>query len=243
MDDASRFKIWLASRQVCKSLALTLEAVLDAVQRRSTWVFLSAGERQSLELAEKKRLHLEAIHIAAAELNVDFLDQDGTHYKQLLMRLQNGTQLIFLLANPSTARGYPANVALDKFAFHPDSAAIWVEVFPSITESRGLKLRVASTPQGKSAVYYRWWEGAERLGGRGVWTRHFTDNYQAVVDCLPGRPVGVAGGPQRRAGVAAGVPAVPRGSHRLPLVRAAGYVRGRGRHEGPAAGGDRPDCW
>jgi len=112
VDDHSRFKIWLASRQVGKSFALTLEAVLDAVERRTTWVFLSAGERQSLELAEKARLHLEAIKIAAAELDDDFLDKDGNRYRQLLLRLPNGSRLIFLPANPSTARGYTANVAL-----------------------------------------------------------------------------------------------------------------------------------
>ncbi len=188
VDDHSRFKIWLASRQVGKSFALTLEAVLDAVERRTTWVFLSAGERQSLELAEKARLHLEAIKIAAAELDDDFLDKDGTRYRQLLLRLPNGSRLIFLPANPSTARGYTANVALDEFAFHIDSAAIWAALFPSITRSRDLKLRVASTPQGKSNVYYRLWEAAVRLGDRGVWSRHRTDIYDAVADGLPVDP-------------------------------------------------------
>lgn len=185
VEDRSRFKIWLASRQVGKSFALTLEAVLDAVERRTTWVFLSAGERQALELAEKARLHLDAIKIAAAELNDDFLDQDGNRYKQLLMRLPNGSRLIFLPANPNTARGYTANVALDEFAFHVDSPAIWAALFPSITRSRDLKLRVASTPQGKSNMYYRLWEGAERLGEQSVWSRHRTDIHQAVSDGLP----------------------------------------------------------
>jgi len=188
VDDRSRFKIWLASRQIGKSFALTLEAVLDAVSRRTTWVFLSAGERQALELAEKTRLHLEAIQIAAAELNDDFLDEDGIRYKQLLMRLPNGSRLIFLPANPSTARGYTANVALDEFAFHADSQAIWAALFPSITRSRDLRLRVASTPRGKSNAYYRLWEGAERLGTQSVWSRHRTDIYEAVADGLPVDP-------------------------------------------------------
>lgn len=188
VDDRSRFKIWLASRQIGKSFALTLEAVLDAVERRTTWVFLSAGERQALELAEKTRLHLEAIQIAAAELNDDFLDEDGIRYKQLLMRLPNGSRLIFLPANPSTARGYTANVALDEFAFHADSQAIWAALFPSITRSRDLRLRVASTPRGKSNAYYRLWEGAERLGTQSVWSRHRTDIYEAVADGLPVDP-------------------------------------------------------
>lgn len=185
VQDTSRFKIWLASRQIGKSFALTLEAVLDAVERRTTWVFLSAGERQSLELAEKAKQHLEAIQIVADFLGEDFVDPHGERHKQLLLRLPNGSRLIFLPANPSTARGYTANVALDEFAFHGDSQAIWAALFPSITRSRDLKLRVASTPQGKSNMFFKIWEGASQLGDRAVWSRHRTDIHEAVADGLP----------------------------------------------------------
>ena len=43
--DASRFKIGLMARQTGKSFVASLEAVLDAFDEGSQWVFLSAGER------------------------------------------------------------------------------------------------------------------------------------------------------------------------------------------------------
>lgn len=70
--DKSRFKIGLWSRQVGKSFVASLEAVLDAVERKTLWIFLSAGERQSKELAEKARMHLAALKEAAEYLESDF---------------------------------------------------------------------------------------------------------------------------------------------------------------------------
>lgn len=185
VEDTSRFKIWLAARQVGKSFAATLEPVLDAVQRRTLWVFLSAGERQAAELADKARQHLEAIQIVAAEFDEDFFDEERRPHKQLELRLPNGSRLIFLPANPSTARGYSGNVVLDEFAFHKDSRAIWAALFPTITRSRTFKLRIMSTPNGKSNAFFRLWDGADRLGTHGVWSPHRTDIYQAVDEGLP----------------------------------------------------------
>lgn len=185
VEDTSRFKIWLAARQIGKSFGATLEPVLDAAERRTLWVFLSAGERQAAELAEKARTHLEAIQIAAEEMRSTFFDEDGDPHKQLELRLPNGSRLIFLPANPSTARGYSGNVVLDEFAFHKDSRAIWAALFPTITRSSSYKLRIMSTPNGKSNMFYRLWEGAERLGKNGVWSHHRTDIHQAVAEGLP----------------------------------------------------------
>lgn len=99
--DASRFKIGLWSRQTGKSFAGTLEAVLDAVERPgTTWVMLSAGERQSRELAEKAKLHLAALRQGAEELESRFFEA-GVDVTQLEIRLPNASRLIFLPANPA----------------------------------------------------------------------------------------------------------------------------------------------
>lgn len=176
--DASRFKIGLWSRQVGKSFAGSLEAVLDAVSRKTTWVFLSAGERQSRELAEKARLHLEAIQVIAEAIESRFFE-DGYTSTQLELRLPNGSRLIFLPANPRTARGYTGNVFLDEFAFHQDSKAIWSALFPIITRRSDLKIRVMSTPNGQTGTFYELWE---RAGPE--WSRHRVDIYDAVRDGL-----------------------------------------------------------
>uniref|UniRef100_A0A7C5VJJ2 Terminase large subunit gp17-like C-terminal domain-containing protein n=1 Tax=Thermus caliditerrae TaxID=1330700 RepID=A0A7C5VJJ2_9DEIN len=181
--DTSRFKIGLWSRQTGKSFAGTLEAVLDAVERPgTTWVMLSAGERQSRELAEKAKLHLAALRQGAEELESRFFEA-GVDVTQLEIRLPNASRLIFLPANPRTARGYTGNVFLDEFAFHQDSHAIWAAMFPIITRRPDLKIRVMSTPAGPQGKFYELWE----KGGE-VWSRHKVTIYDAVADGLPVDP-------------------------------------------------------
>ncbi|MEN3011182.1 MAG: terminase family protein, partial [Candidatus Bipolaricaulaceae bacterium] len=130
------------SRQSGKSFAGTLETVDDSLERRALWIYLSRGERQSLELAEKAKLHLEAYRIAAEAMEDYFLADSGEKYTQLQLRLPNGSRHIFLPANPDTARGYSGNVFLDEFAFHKDSKAIWTALFPTITRNPSYRIRI-----------------------------------------------------------------------------------------------------
>ncbi|MDW8358772.1 terminase large subunit domain-containing protein [Thermus sp.] len=181
--DQSRFKIGLWSRQTGKSFAGTLEAVLDAVERPgTTWVLLSAGERQSRELAEKARAHLEVLRQGAQVLESRFFD-GGVDVTQLEIRLPNASRLVFLPANPRTARGYTGNVFLDEFAFHQDSHAIWAAMFPIITRRPDLRIRVMSTPAGPQGKFYELWE----KGGE-AWSRHKVTIYDAVREGLPVDP-------------------------------------------------------
>lgn len=145
--DASRFIIWLSSRQVGKSWAAALEAVIDCYRHGgSHWVILSAGERQALEFMEKVRQHARAIGLAVS----GFTDEAvaGTIYKSAEVRLANGSRITALPANPDTARGYSAHIILDEFALHQDAEAIWRAVYPTITNPlRGeLKARVQAIP-------------------------------------------------------------------------------------------------
>ena len=173
--DESRFKIGLWCRQSGKSFATALEAALDAVQSGKTWVLLSSGERQSKELMEKVRMHLQAMQVACSSLQEDFFADSST--RQLSVELGNRARIIGLPANPNTARGFSAHVLLDEFAFHRDSRLIWTALFPTI--SRGYKLRVVSTPQGKSNQFYSLYTGDNDF------SKHLTDIYAAVEQGLP----------------------------------------------------------
>ena len=175
VEDSSRYKIGLWCRQSGKSFATSLEAVLDAVDTAKMWVLLSAGERQSKELMEKVRMHLQAMQVACSALKEDFFADSSL--RQLSVELGNGARIVGLPANPNTARGFSANVLLDEFAFHRDSRQIWTALFPTI--SRGYKLRVVSTPQGKSNQFYHLYTGDNDFH------KHFTDIYIAVEQGLP----------------------------------------------------------
>lgn len=160
VQDRSRFKIGLWCRQAGKSFATSLEAVLDCWERRTKWVFLSAGERQSRELMATAQMHARAVNLAIDSIETEFRAEDDTVYKHLEMVFPNGSRIIGLPANPSTARGHSANILLDEFAFHKDSRAIWRALFPTVT--RGYKIRIVSTPQGKQNKFYELWSGNPR---------------------------------------------------------------------------------
>ncbi len=194
VEDASRFKIGVITRQGGKSFSTSLEAVLDCVEHpNTTWVLLSAGERQSKELINKAKMHMKAIDVALASIATEeseFLAADGkTIYKQLEINLPNGSRLVGLPANPDTARGWSANIILDEFAIHKDSRAIWTAMFPTVT--RGYKIRMISTFKGKSNKFYEMFYSAPTLkqytgrdfkevGERGGWSKHLYSIYDAV---------------------------------------------------------------
>lgn len=176
VQDKSRFKIANKGRQEGFSFCVALEVLLDAVEHKTFWVLLSRGERQSKELMEKVQMHAKAIgHVC--EVIEDEFQIDDRGYKMLELNLPNGSRIMGLPANPDTARGFSGNVVLDEFAFHKDSRKIWTALFPTI--SRGYKIRVISTPNGKSGKFYELWSGQNN------WSKHEVDIYKAVADGLP----------------------------------------------------------
>jgi phage FluMu gp28-like protein len=191
VQDKSRFKIGVITRQGGKSFGTSLEAVLDCYEHKTKWVFLSAGERQSKELMATAAMHARAIGLAVKEIEGEFHaeDKERTVYKQLEIVFPNGSRIIGLPANPDTARGHSAHILLDEFAFHKDSRAIWKALFPTVT--RGYKIRIISTFKGKSNKFYELFFSAptlqrfngsefERIGDRGGWSKHFVSIHQAV---------------------------------------------------------------
>ncbi len=190
VQDDSRLKIGMMSRQGGKSFGTALEAVIDCFKRKTTWVFLSAGERQSKELMAKAAMHAKAMNLMVLEISDTFKDENDvrTEYKQLEIIFPNGSRIIGLPANPATARGHSANILLDEFALHKDSRAIWTALYPSIT--RGYKIRVISTPLGKKNKFYELWTGLtlqiwdgldyKHVGDKGGWSKHKVTIHDAV---------------------------------------------------------------
>jgi phage FluMu gp28-like protein len=157
--DGARFKIGMWARQTGKSFACAAEAVRDClVTPRAMWVVLSAGERQALEFMGKCRSWA-----AAFELVVVADTEDRTAAEAVMKAAEivfaNGSRIVAVPANPSTARGYSANVILDEFAFHDNPDGIWRAIYPSITNPFGgeKKLRIVSTPNGKANKFYDLW--------------------------------------------------------------------------------------
>ena len=150
VEDRAPLKIVVKARQIGYSFSATLQALLRCMERKTTWIFLSKGERQSKLLMEKVQEHIQSCGIVAQAFESTFFE--GASQKQLEVRLPNGSVIYGLPSNPDTARGYSGNVTLDEFAFHADAAKIYAALFPTIT--RGYSLEVISTPNGQQGKFY-----------------------------------------------------------------------------------------
>jgi len=179
--DGSRFKIWLAARQVGKSFGTAFEVVLDGAKTGQDWIILSAGERQAKDFMRKVGAIAQTVCGAVRKwqetLDVSEWRKDEVVQVEVV-ELPNGARIRGLPANPATARGFSANVVLDEFAFHEKPGEIWRAVFPIISNPmRGqLKLRVLSTPAGKNNKFFELWDQDE---GATKWSRHRTTIHDA----------------------------------------------------------------
>ena len=193
LDDRSRFKIGMFARQTGKTFSTCGEIVDDCVQamisgRRARWIILSRGERQAREAVDEAikplcraffilyRAFLKTAH--AVQFSEDEFRADDAVYKTFEVTFPDGSRITALPANADTARGFSANAFLDEFAFHHDSRAIWAALFPVVSKG-GLKLRVTSTPNGKSNRFYELMTATDT-----VWSRHTVTIHQAVADGL-----------------------------------------------------------
>lgn len=181
INDKSSLKIWKKARQIGFSFCATFRAVTDLVRHKTLWIALSAGQRQSNELAQKAREHVEAIaRIEQAARGYEFIEKEGTgafvegveQTQSVIHFPSNKARMIFLPANPDTARGYTGNVLADEFAFHKDAKRIYAAIYPSVT--RGYSIEIGSTCFGESGMFY---ELCEKENG---FSKHCTTIYDAV---------------------------------------------------------------
>ncbi len=164
LNDRSPKKIWLAARQVGKSFALSMEAVVEGLERKCNNLILSSSERQSREVMQKVFSHLRYLKVRSSEL----IAAEKASKEEA--GLPNGSRIISLPANPDTVRGFSGNVFLDEFAFHRDADSIWRAMYPTVT--RGYKVRISSTANGKNNMFYRVWTESD-------FSKHETSIYEA----------------------------------------------------------------
>lgn len=196
VEDLSRFKVGLMARQTGKSFGTAGESVLDcqiheAKKSKTTWVTLSAGERQALEWLRKAKEWCEAYDLALADVREE-RDSTEALLKSAEIEFPNGSRIIAIPANPNTARGYSANLTLDEFAFHEQPDAIWRAIYPSISNPlRGqYKIRIVSTPNGRGNKFADLCEKGVILKPgevlpKGKWSLHKVDIHTAVARGLP----------------------------------------------------------
>lgn len=173
--DKSRFKIALKARQIGFSFVMALEGLKLALESPVTNLFVSASERQSIELLDKVYWWTNTLKMAG---NYDIsLNEKKTECVLKGKQGQKGGRILSLPANARTIRGFSGNVFLDEFAFHQDAENIYKAIIPIITRKE-LLLRVVSTPAGDAGLFYRLWTGDNNF------SKHRVDIHDAMKDGL-----------------------------------------------------------
>jgi phage FluMu gp28-like protein len=203
VDDPAPYLIASCTRQWGKSTCTSIWAVhLCLTQPGSTVVCMSAGERQSVEWLNKCKDVQKAYNMAITDVAEDRGGLAEGLLRSSEILFANGSRIIAIPANPSTARGYSAHIILDEFAYHEDPGAIWAAMFPATTNAlagtfldrwramlkgestdirRELKIRIVSTFNGRNNKFYELWEKAEENG----YTRHKVTIHDAIADGMP----------------------------------------------------------
>ncbi len=200
VDDSSRWKFGLMSRQVGKDFSAGYEGVVDCILKelegkKTDWLIVAPSERQSLESLGKWKAWAEAFKVVTETWEEERRDGHESLLKSAMITFPRGSRVIAVPGKPDTVRGYSANVLLTEFAFFEQPDATWRAILPSITNPlRGgeKKVRLITTPNGIGNKAYDLWvtnfrsgQGAspEKNGHR--WACHFVDIHKAVAEKLP----------------------------------------------------------
>ncbi|MEW5970233.1 MAG: terminase family protein [Pseudomonadota bacterium] len=185
INDKSQIKIVEKSRRVGLTFCQAYEDVRDCVEKNvsSVW-FSSADISAGKEYIEYCLKFAELFQIAAEDLGEQIVDSISV----LMVRFANNTKICALSSSPKAFRSKGGKVVLDEFAFHQNADELWKAARPCITW--GFPLRILSTHNGKSCLYYHFLEETKK--SKLNWSLHTIDIHRAVneglVDKIYGRP-------------------------------------------------------
>lgn len=186
LKDESRIKIWEKSRRIGATYVQSYEDVRDCLTKKVPAVYFSSADitaaREYINYCAKWARLFQKAGEEVGEIVVD--DKEINTYK---IRFKNNTAIYAMSSNPKNFRSKGGKVVLDEFAFHEDPVEMWRAARPVITW--GFPLRILSTHNGKSCLYYDFVEKAKK--GELSWTLHTVDIYRAadegLVDKIYGR--------------------------------------------------------
>ncbi len=165
VDDPSRWKFGLMSRQVGKDFSSAYEGILDcmradAVGKRSDWLIAAPSERQSLESLDKWKFWLKEFKGVLGDYAVERKGGSESLLTSATITFPHGSRVMAVPGKPDTVRGFSANVLLTEFAYFEDPDATWRAILPSITNPlRGgeKKVRLITTPNGMGNKAHEIW--------------------------------------------------------------------------------------
>ncbi|MEM2003153.1 MAG: terminase family protein [Nitrososphaerota archaeon] len=166
LDDDSRLRLVIKSRQVGGSFMIAVESLLHALLRPGITILLvSRSLRQSTELLRKVKTIIKQFENKRLRLgNVVYvfrLVKDA----ETFLEFHNGSRIISLPNNPDTIRGFTAHlVYVDEAAMFSNDADIRQAVVFATTATGG-RITLISTPKGRRGWFYEAYQS-------GKWSVH-----------------------------------------------------------------------
>jgi phage FluMu gp28-like protein len=150
-------EVWLWGRQTGKSYTLAAWAVDRLLTRPGRLVtVLSNSKVNGMELNRHCASVCEKLGQAFEQEDLSLDKRFETMNCETRIRVAGKVGRIKILgANPRTARGFSGDLILDEFAFHEDANAIWNAAEPILSSNADYLCRIASTPNGKHNLFYR----------------------------------------------------------------------------------------
>src|SRR5208282_1860976 len=112
--DDAKLKIAVWSRQSGKSFAAALRAVMKCMNKRTQYIILSKGERQSRQFMEKVKDFCQVFRAANSLKEFSVMETEEKTMEVYFPKTHS--RIIGLPANADAARGYSGNIVLDEFA-------------------------------------------------------------------------------------------------------------------------------
>ncbi len=186
--DKHPIKIWEKSRRIGATYVQAYEDTPEAAAGLWDVWFSSADESAAKEYIFYVEKWAKLLNKVAKSLGEIVIDSDKD-IKALAVQFASGKRINALTSNPKRFRSKGGKVVLDEFAFHEDQEAMWAAAEPATTW--GFPLRILSTYNGKSNLYYRFVDDIKRkkLDPK-IWNLHTTSLELAVKEGLLDRITG-----------------------------------------------------
>lgn len=171
IEDESRFRVWLKSRQIGATYECSGECLIDAMSGMDQLI-LSASETQALKWNEEIHKHAEKLGIVLSGSTTE-------------IKVPSGATIYIFANNFRTVQGFSGSVWMDEFAWYMNPKRIWEAFIPSITSVKQgetkARITILSTPFEQDSLFHKLITDTTKYY---MFSRHTTSIYDAVKDGL-----------------------------------------------------------
>jgi len=171
IEDESRFRLWLKSRQIGATYGCAGECLIDAMTGMDQLI-LSASETQALKWHGEIYKHAEKLGLVLSGSTSE-------------IKTPGGATIYIFANNFRTVQGFSGSVWMDEFAWYINPKRIWEAFVPSITSVKAgetqARITILSTPFEQDSLFHKLCVDEEKFY---MFSRHKTTIYDAVKDGL-----------------------------------------------------------